>query len=151
VQDLTHLDRPAPHTRIERSLMDEPVAVLKPARAVGLPPTATVAQAISTMIEKNVGALLIVDASDHIVGIFSERDLLSQVGDDDAAFSAKPVGAFMTPDPEAVSIHDKLCFALHKMDVGGYRHLPVTDGNKPAGMISVRDFLRYIRMQCKDS
>ena len=45
---------------------------------------------------------------------------------------------------------DTLAFALHKMDGGGYRHLPVLKDGQPLGMISVRDMLRHITRLCKD-
>ena len=45
---------------------------------------------------------------------------------------------------------DKLAFALLKMDVGGYRHLPVVKDGKPAGVISVRDLLRHITRLCNE-
>ena len=56
----------------------------------------------------------------------------------------------MTPDPETASESDPLAFALHKMDGGGYRHLPVLRDGKPVGMISVRDLLKHITSLCRD-
>ncbi len=51
----------------------------------------------------------------------------------------------MTPDPETLSIDDKIAYALHMMDLGGYRHIPVRDEfDKISGVVSVRDILRYI-------
>ncbi len=55
----------------------------------------------------------------------------------------------MTPNPETLDVNDKIAFALHKMDSGGYPHLPVVLDNKPAGVISVRDMLRHITRLCK--
>ena len=55
----------------------------------------------------------------------------------------------MTAKPETVTAKDTLAFALHKMDVGGYRHLPVLHDGMPAGVISVRDMLRHITRMCK--
>ena len=46
---------------------------------------------------------------------------------------------------------DTLAFALHKMDGGGYRHVPVLDKGKPIGVVSVRDMLRHITRLCKDA
>ena len=46
---------------------------------------------------------------------------------------------------------DTLAFALHKMDVGGYRHVPVVKGGQPLGMLSVRDMLRHITRLCKET
>jgi CBS domain-containing protein len=44
---------------------------------------------------------------------------------------------------------DTLAFALHKMDIGGYRHTPVVENSVPVGMISVRDMLHHITRLCK--
>src|SRR5690349_20877050 len=78
-QDLTPLDRPTPNNCVERSLMEDPVAVLAPRSPVTLPATATVRQAIQTMLARNIGSVLLVDADGKLVGIFSERDLLKKV------------------------------------------------------------------------
>ena len=148
--DLTQLDRPVAQDRVERSLMEDLVAALKPQRAMTVPTTATVRQAIQTMLSCNIGALLIVDAGGRLLGIFSERDLLTRVADPAADYTERPVGEFMTPNPETVRATDTLAFALHKMDLGGYRHLPVINDGQPFGMISVRDMLRHITSLCKE-
>ncbi|HVS34504.1 MAG TPA: CBS domain-containing protein [Gemmataceae bacterium] len=148
LQDLTPLDRPTPHDRIERSLLEDCVAVLNPRPAVTLPPTATVGDALRTMLERNVGALLIVDDAGKLLGIFSERDLLTKATDD-PTYAARRVDALMTPKPETVRPTDPLAFVLHKMDGGGYRHLPVVQNGRVVGMVSVRDMLKHITRLCK--
>jgi CBS domain-containing protein len=150
MHDLTQLDRPMAQDRVERSLMEDPVSVLKPGNAVTLPPTATVAEAIQTMLTRNIGALLIVADDGKLLGIFSERDLLTKVAGTEPGYATEPVLKFMTPKPETVKTTDSLGFALHKMDVGGYRHLPVQKDGRLLGMISVRDMLRYITQLCQD-
>jgi CBS domain-containing protein len=150
LQDLTQLDRPVAQDRVERSLMEDPVSVLRPRHPVTIGPTTSVREAIQTMLARDIGALLVVDRAGKLLGIFSERDLLIKVaGLEDS--SAIPVGEVMTPHPESVTADDTLAFALHKMDIGGYRHLPVVDGNIPTGMISVRDMLRHITRLCNDA
>ncbi|MGH7224104.1 MAG: CBS domain-containing protein, partial [Gemmataceae bacterium] len=62
---------------------------------------------------------------------------------------ARPIQDFMTADPETVRPTDTLAFALHKMDVGGYRHLPVLKDGQLLGIISVRDMLRHMTRLCK--
>jgi CBS domain-containing protein len=64
-------------------------------------------------------------------------------------FAHLPLQPVMTLNPETVSPDDTLAFALHKMDVGGYRHLPVVEGGRPVGIISVRDVIRHITRLCK--
>jgi CBS domain-containing protein len=83
------------------------------------------------------------------VGIFSERDLLTKVAGTAVDYERQPVSQFMTSNPETIQATDRLAFALHKMDCGGYRHLPVIKDGRPLGMISVRDMLRYITRLCK--
>jgi CBS domain-containing protein len=149
-QDLTPLDRPAAQNRVERSLMEDSVSVLGPKPPVTVPPEATVAQAMQVMLTQNLGAVLVVDGDGKLKGIFSERDLLKRVAGLFDDFAALPVARFMTADPETVTPTDRLNFALHKMDVGGYRHLPVLAEGKPAGVVSVRDMLRHITRLCKE-
>jgi len=102
------------------------------------------------MLAHDVGALLVVDAQGKLLGIFSERDLLTKVAGRAEPCADVPVQDLMTPRPEAVTTTDTMAFALHKMDVGGYRHLPVLHDGVPIGVISVRDMLRHITRLCKD-
>ena len=88
--DLTQLDQPTAQDRVERSLLEDRVGVLKPRPAVTLPPTATVGEAIQTMLARNVGALLVVDDAGKLLGIFSERDLLTKAASD-PDYAARPV------------------------------------------------------------
>ena len=150
LQDLTQLDRPAPHNRVERSLMENQVATLAPARPITLPPSATVREAIGAMLANDIGALLVLDDHGSLLGIFSERDLLTKLAGLHDNYADLPVRQFMTTNPEAVTTTDTLAFALHKMDVGGYRHLPVLEGGRPTGVISVRDMMRHIARVCHD-
>jgi CBS domain-containing protein len=150
LQDLTQLDRPSASNRVERSLMEDTVGGLCKHKPVTVRPEATLREAIQTMLGPGVGALLVVNEQGKLVGIFSERDLLTKATDDQSAYDTLQVKQFMTPSPETVSPDDSLAFALHKMDVGGYRHLPVVLEGRPEGVISVRDMLRHITRLCKD-
>jgi CBS domain-containing protein len=147
---LAPLDRPTAQNKVERSLMEDPVSALKPNAPVTLPPEAPVGAAIATMLDHNCGAILIVDAAGKLLGIFSERDLLTKVAGEHEPYAHLPISRFMTANPETVGAADTLAFALHKMDSGGYRHIPVVTGDKATGIISVRDMLRHITRLCKD-
>jgi CBS domain-containing protein len=149
LQALTPLDRPAPNNKVERSLMEDRVKTLDPKKPVTLPATATVREAIHTMLTCNIGSILIVDGSAKLVGIFSERDLLTKVAGLVDDYANRPVSEFMTASPATVKTTDTLDFVLHQMDGGGYRHLPVVKDGRPTGVISVRDMLRHITRLCK--
>jgi len=151
LQDLTQLDRPSASNRVERSLMEDPVGKLCRRKPIVVRPSATLDEALKIMLGPGIGALLVVDDAGKLVGIFSERDLLTKLPQDGKPYRDLRVDQFMTSSPETVAADDTLAFALHKMDVGGYRHLPVVRDGKPEGVISVRDMLRHITRLCKDA
>jgi CBS domain-containing protein len=130
--------------------MEDRVGVLDIRPPTTVFPHTTVCQAIAAMLERNIGALLVVDEQGKLVGIFSERDLLKKVAGIHVLFADMPVRSFMTPRPVTLASTDTLALALHKMDGGGYRHVPVLDKGKPIGMVSVRDMLRHITRLCND-
>jgi CBS domain-containing protein len=151
LQDLAALDRPMPLDRVHASLMNDLVSVLRPRPLIALGPRSTVGDAIRTMLANNIGAVPVVDEAEQLLGIFSERDLLLRVAGLCDDYSGRPVAEFMTTRPETVRESDTLAFALHKMDSGGYRHLPVLRGERLVGMISVRDLVRYLTQMCQRS
>lgn len=148
LHDLTALDRPVAVDRVDRSLMEDPVGILRPRNPIALAPAATLREAIDLMLASDVGAILIVAADGRLLGILSERDLLVKVAGLVSDYANRTVAEFMTPTPEVVQPQDCLAFALHKMDTGGYRHLPVVREGKPVGVVSVRDLLRHITRLC---
>jgi CBS domain-containing protein len=95
------------------------------------------------MVNERIGCVMIVE-NDKLVGIFSERDALMKLNVDAAKFLNRPISQFMTTDPVTLETNDKIAFALHKMNVGGYRHIPILFHGKLAGVISIRDILRYL-------
>jgi CBS domain-containing protein len=148
LQDLSQLDLPTAQDRVQRSLMEDPVSVLGPHQPITVRAGTSLREAMATMLAENIGTVLVLDDSDKLIGILSERDLLTKMtltpGEED-----RLVSDFMTPFPETVLETDPLAFVLHKMDSGGYRHLPVLAGGKVSGVISVRDMLRHFTRLCK--
>ena len=86
---------------------------------------------------------MIVDGG-KLVGIFSERDALMKLNTETPKLRDRPISQFMTPDPVTLEANDKIAFAVHKMNVGGYRHVPILFDGKLVGVISIRDILRYL-------
>jgi CBS domain-containing protein len=95
------------------------------------------------MAQHKIGCVVVL-REHQIVGIFSERDVLLRLNVNAAEHWNRPVRDFMTRSPETVEANARIAFAVHKMDVGGYRHLPVVSDGRIKGVISVRDILRYI-------
>ena len=126
---------------LDQRMIREPIRCLNPRTPLSLPPTATLADAIGVMREHRVGCVLVVDGG-RLTGILTERDLLLKV---EKADLTRPVCDLMTPDPEVLALDDPIVYALNKMSVGGFRHVPlVDDSHRPVGIISVKDVVDYI-------
>ncbi|MCZ6598612.1 MAG: CBS domain-containing protein [Planctomycetota bacterium] len=142
-QDLTAFDAPQGRSPLESSIMKEPIEKLQPRPAVILAPDATVADAIAKLSEHHIGCVL-VGSQEEILGIFSERDVLLRIGDSYEKLAASPISEFMTPDPETLGVEHPIAFALNRMSVGDFRHLPVMRDGALAGVVSIRDVLRFL-------
>ncbi|MCE9530073.1 MAG: CBS domain-containing protein [Planctomycetes bacterium] len=149
--DLNSLDRPEGHDRVESSVISDTVSDLHPKTPVTISVRALLGDALQLMVDKEIGALMVVDAQEKLIGILTERDFLMKVVGLIADYPHQPLEPIMTKDPETVHASDTIGFALQKMDIGGYRHLPVTEDGRPIGIISVRDVTRHITRLCKDA
>jgi CBS domain-containing protein len=100
-------------------------------------PTTTVAEAATVMGERRIGSALVMDG-DRLLGIFTERDIVRALGEHfDAA--GHPVSDWMTAEPRTVEPSTPVDDALRLMLDGNFRHLPVTEGDRVAGIVSMRD------------
>ncbi len=143
-QPLIAQSMPRPATSLERAIMKDRVALLEPREPLVVEPDAPVSLVVKLMHDHRVGCAVVVDDERHVLGIFSERDALMRLGADFAAHGKQPVSQFMTVPAATLQNDDKIAFALHRMDLGGFRHVPITDGDRITGVISVRDILRYL-------
>jgi len=108
-----------------------------------LPDTAPVREAISAMQAAGVGSVL-VTKDGRLVGIFTERDALLKVAGAAQGTMDAPVGELMTTDPVVLREDDSIAVAIHKMAVGGFRHIPLTRDGHPTGIVSARDVFGHI-------
>jgi CBS domain-containing protein len=103
-------------------------------------PSTTVAEAATMMGERRVGSALVMEG-DALLGIFTERDIVKALGADfDAA--KHQVAEWMTRNPTTVPPESPARDALKTMLDGGFRHLPVLEGDKVIGVVSMRDLSR---------
>jgi len=127
---------------LEQTISRHNVEVLCPQTPVTIEVSTSVREAIRELVDNKIGCLLVV-ADGELAGIFTERDVLNKVSADLNTLD-RPVSGFMTSSPETITKQDSIAYALHTMDLGGYRHLPIVDGGRPTGVISVRDILRFL-------
>ena len=104
-------------------------------------PTTSLAEAAARMSDRGVGAALVL-SNDHVSGILTERDVLRAVAT--GGVEGTHVAAWMTRDPETVDVSEPTGQAAAVMIHGGFRHLPVLEGDKPVGIVSIRDLMRVV-------
>jgi CBS domain-containing protein len=102
-------------------------------------PEERVAEAARRMVGRGVGAVLVMDG-DSLQGILTERDVLKAVATG-LAEDAR-VREWMTRHPETIEASEATGQAAALMIHGGFRHLPVVDGGKVVGIVSIRDLMR---------
>lgn len=141
--DLQKVDLPKPAAKIEQTLMQMPLTALSMTKIHAVTPDTTLDAAIAALLRQNADILEVVE-DDQLVGVLSVRDIINRVGSDYASKLSRPVREFMTPKPETLPPDAPITFAINKMDVGGYRHVPVVQDNRMVGVVSIRDVIRYL-------
>ena len=142
-QDLASVDIPRPTSGLQRTIMETPLRELEPAAALTVAPTEPALRVIEKMKAGRLGSALVLEGT-RLVGIFTERDVLEKLAGRGSALAARPVAEFMTKDPVALREEDTLAVAMHRMAVGGLRHIPILEKGKPPRFVSVRGVLRYL-------
>ncbi|MBI3411232.1 MAG: CBS domain-containing protein [Planctomycetes bacterium] len=129
--------------RIRGTLLATSISELGVREPLVVDASVTVGDAVEAMNQHHTGYVL-VEKLGRLVGIFTERDVLTRVAlrDGSAALAVEEV---MTPRPETLEADETVSFALNKMSVGGYRHIPIVDrAGKPLGVLSVRDVVDFL-------
>ncbi len=143
---LSNYDLPAYSDQMERELVENSVSAMVTRPLITVPQTATVAQALATMVERDVACVLVTDEQDHLLGIFSERDVLLKVAEQYEQIKDKPISEVMTPKPRAVYETASPSQALNLMAESGFRHIPILDiDDRVVGIVGPRRVTRYLQ------
>jgi CBS domain-containing protein len=102
----------------------------------------TVLEASRFMTEHNIGAVAVL-RNGQLVGIFSERDIMTRVVAAGRTPGHTSVAEVMTPNPRAVHLDESIEECLFIMHEFGFRHLPIVDGKELKGLISLRDVVNH--------
>ena len=111
---------------------------------VSVAASATVAEAVAVMIERRVGAVLIMTEDRLVGGIFTERDVLVRVVHAGRDPKTTPISLVMTRDVRFVTPGTTIEAALALMHLNRHRHLLVIDGPKVYGLVSIGDMVRQL-------
>ncbi|MEP1442866.1 MAG: CBS domain-containing protein [Hyphomicrobiales bacterium] len=106
-------------------------------------PNDTLASVFATLAEKRIGALVVCDADDQVIGIISERDLVRSVAKDGERVLSWPVANVMTKEVITCSEDETVNDVMEKMTAGRFRHMPVVEEGKLSGVISIGDVVKH--------
>ena len=139
--DLWAVDVPEPATGFQGRLLGAHLDELGAPAPQVVPSGMSVDAALEQMHANSLDCLLVMDGP-RLVGIFTDRDaVLKLAGRDRRPASIDDV---MTRDPVVLRHDDPIAVAINKMAVGGFRHVPITDRDRPTGVVSAKDVFRHI-------
>ncbi|MBW2231238.1 MAG: CBS domain-containing protein [Deltaproteobacteria bacterium] len=108
-----------------------------------------VADVVRRMCDARVGAVVLTDGS-ALAGLFTERDLLSRVVAEGLDPAKVAVGDVATREVISVALDAPIKTCAQLIRDNHIRHLPVTDGDKPVGIVSARDFFDRVASHLED-
>ncbi|UKJ07156.1 CBS domain-containing protein [Solitalea lacus] len=107
-------------------------------------PDVTVYEALEVLVDKNIGALVVVTQEDKLAGIFTERDYARKVILKGRSSKETLIGEIMTESPIHVASDDTIEQCMKLMTNKFIRHLLVVDNGQLAGLVSIGDVVKYI-------
>jgi CBS domain-containing protein len=105
-------------------------------------PSVKLSAAIKILAERRIGAVLVM-SNHHMEGILSERDIVRVLGERGATALDEPVHAVMTRKVITCREADTVGALMEMMTSGKFRHLPVVEGDKVVGLISIGDIVKW--------
>ena len=105
-------------------------------------PTATIAHVVEVLSERRIGAVLILDRAEQLLGIVSERDIVRSLAANGARTLEMTAGQLMTRALQVASPQTTVSEAMTMMTAGRFRHLPVMEHGVLVGLISIGDVVK---------
>ena len=141
--DLHSLDLPSAENAFTEHLLNDRLSDLAAQEPISVALDDPVAFAIHSM-QHHHGEVVLVEEDERLVGILTERDVLLKAAGDGVDLNAIAEREIMTPDPVILREEDTLAVALHKMSIGGFRHIPLLTEGRATRVVSIQDLFRHI-------
>jgi len=106
-------------------------------------PHRTLNEVVTLLAAKGIGAVVVSDAALSVLGIISERDVIRAIAAHGAAALDDPVSRYMTPKVVTVAEKDTIDHVMATMTNGRFRHAPVVEGGRLAGIVSIGDVVKH--------
>ena len=111
---------------------------------ISVQPKQSVREAIGLLTKHRIGALVVLDENGRLVGILSERDIIWKTAENEAVFDLS-VSEVMTPNVVTGLPQDEIMTVAHVMTERRFRHMPIMEGGRLVGIISIGDVLKLQR------
>jgi CBS domain-containing protein len=132
-------------SEIRGALLGDTIRVLGPDEPLSVPDTLSVRDAVASMMAMRRAAVLVVDGAGRLTGIFTERDVLTRVVGRGLDPVVTRIGQVMTREPDALSVSDRVAYAVNRMSVAGYRTIPLVDAaRRPVGVVTVSHIIKWM-------
>jgi len=105
-------------------------------------PTASIAEVVQQLAARRIGAVLVLDSADQLLGIVSERDIVGSLAEHGKRTLEMTAAQLMTRDLQTATMHTTVPHATEMMTTGRFRHLPIMDGGKLLGIVSIGDVVK---------
>jgi CBS domain-containing protein len=139
--DLFGIDVPQQAPAFKGQLLGEHLDELGAPPPITVTPDTPIDVAINRMHEAETDCVLVL-TGDRLVGIFTDRDAVVKAAG--KRLESFHVRDFMTADPVVLRHDDPIAVAIHKMAVGGFRHIPITEDGRPTGVVTARDIFHHL-------
>lgn len=120
------------------------ILAAKPAKIVSIGPEHSVREALALLAQYDIGALVVTNEADDLVGILSERDVVRRAVTDESVLNLR-VRDVMTSKVIVGLPQDDLMSVAHTMTERRFRHLPIVDDRRVLGIVSIGDVLKAQR------
>jgi CBS domain-containing protein len=120
------------------------VLVSKGRRVISIDPEATVSEAIAKLVQNNIGSLPVLNHEGHLIGIFSERDVLRIIHNRGEGFGRLRIADVMTGDPITCHLDDDVNEVMGKMSERHIAKVPVLSDSELVGIVSVGDVIKVM-------
>lgn len=118
------------------------ILAAKQGDVVTIEPTANLTAAVKLLIERHIGAVVILGADHRVIGILSERDIVRALAEHGPTVLSEPVSKVMTRDVKTCSEDDTIGDLMGRMTIGKFRHLPVVRQGALIGIVSIGDVVK---------
>ena len=109
---------------------------------VSVLPGTPVNEAISLLEKNRIGAVVVVDEQHHVLGILSERDIVRILATRGPNALNEAVSEHMTRPVSTCSEHHSIDWVMSEMTAHRFRHIPITEGERLAGIVSIGDVVK---------